>query len=371
MSASRRGRDWAKRARMIGFWFAAGLLAAAAAVLILQRAKAAAVATPQDPTLAVYRRQLAEIDDLAARGVLAEPERKSAYAEAGRRLLAAADKGGRVWTAGPPRRAALLATVALAPLLALGLYLVVGAPGFADQPMAARVQAWRSANPESLHPAEMAAVLRGMAAERPKDPEALQFLAMAEAASGDPASAARALRRAIELAPDRAVLWESLGEALVMQAAGEVVPAAETAFKEALRRDPDSVTARVFLAKRQVDAGDRELGIAQWRAILAGLPADDGRRGALERIIAEAEGGAAPAAGDEQAMIRGMVEGLAARLEQSPDDPEGWVRLVRSYAVLGDVAARDRTLAQARARYEGRADILNALDEAAAAEPMK
>jgi cytochrome c-type biogenesis protein CcmH len=353
---------------MIGFWFAAGLLAAAAAVLILHRAKAAAIAPPQDPTLAVYRRQLAEIDDLAARGVLAEPERKSAYAEAGRRLLAAADKGARIWTAGPPQRGLLLVAAALAPVLALGLYLAVGAPGFADQPIAARVEAWRRANPESLQPAEMAAVLRGMVAERPKDPQALQYLAMAEAASGDPASAARALRRAIELAPDRAVLWESLGEALVMQSGGEVGAAAENAFKEALRRDPKSVTARVFLGKRQVDAGDKALGLAQWRAVQAELPAADPRREALARIIADAE--TAPVATDQQTMIRGMVEGLAARLEESPDDPEGWVRLVRSYAVLGDTAARDRALASARARYRGRADILNALDEAAAAEPM-
>ena len=31
-----------------------------------------------------------------------------------------------------------------------------------------------------------------------------------------------------------------------------------------------------------------------------------------------------------------MVEGLAARLEENPDDPEGWRRLARSYAVLGE-----------------------------------
>lgn len=353
---------------MIGFWFAAGLLAAAAAVIILQRAKAAAVATPQDPTLAVYRRQLSEIDDLAARGVLAEPERKSAYAEAGRRLLAAADRGTRVWTVGTTNRGLLLAMVALGPLLALGLYLAIGAPGFPDQPMAARVEAWRKASPESLQPVEMAAVLRAMVAERPNDPQGLQYLAMAEAASGDPASAARALRRAIELAPDQAILWESLGEALVMQAGGEVSAAAETAFKEALRRDPKLLTARVFLAKRQVDAGDKALGLAQWRALQDELPAADPRREALARAIAEAE--AAPAASDQQAMIRGMVEGLAARLDEAPDDPEGWVRLVRSYAVLGDTSARDRTLASARDRYRGQADILKALDEAAAAEPM-
>jgi cytochrome c-type biogenesis protein CcmH len=39
---------------------------------------------------------------------------------------------------------------------------------------------------------------------------------------------------------------------------------------------------------------------------------------------------------DRQTMIKGMVEGLAARLEESPDDLEGWLMLGRSYGVLGD-----------------------------------
>jgi cytochrome c-type biogenesis protein CcmH len=37
-------------------------------------------------------------------------------------------------------------------------------------------------------------------------------------------------------------------------------------------------------------------------------------------------------------MIRGMVEGLAARLAQQPDDVEGWRMLGRSWKVLGDTA---------------------------------
>jgi cytochrome c-type biogenesis protein CcmH len=65
-----------------------------------------------------------------------------------------------------------------------------------------------------------------------------------------------------------------------------------------------------------------------------------------------------------------MVEGLAARLAAEPDDPEGWVRLVRSYAVLGDAARRDAALAQARARYADNPQILTQLAQAAAAEPM-
>ena len=42
---------------------------------------------------------------------------------------------------------------------------------------------------------------------------------------------------------------------------------------------------------------------------------------------------------DQQQVIRGMVAKLAARLESSPSDSEGWVRLMRSYMVLNDPAA--------------------------------
>lgn len=41
---------------------------------------------------------------------------------------------------------------------------------------------------------------------------------------------------------------------------------------------------------------------------------------------------------DRQQMIRGMVDGLAARMEQNPNDVEGWLRLIRAYKVLGDDA---------------------------------
>ena len=70
-------------------------------------------------------------------------------------------------------------------------------------------------------------------------------------------------------------------------------------------------------------------------------------------------------------MIRGMVAGLAGRLADKPDDPAGWVRLVRSYAVLGDVARRDKALASARGRFAGRIDVLRDLEAAAKTEPMK
>jgi cytochrome c-type biogenesis protein CcmH len=45
------------------------------------------------------------------------------------------------------------------------------------------------------------------------------------------------------------------------------------------------------------------------------------------------------------AMVRGMVEGLAAKLKADGSDPQGWLRLVRAYMVLGDeMRARETTV---------------------------
>ena len=42
-------------------------------------------------------------------------------------------------------------------------------------------------------------------------------------------------------------------------------------------------------------------------------------------------------AGDRQQMIRSMVQRLADRLEDEPDDLKGWQRLARTYEVLGEI----------------------------------
>jgi cytochrome c-type biogenesis protein CcmH len=39
---------------------------------------------------------------------------------------------------------------------------------------------------------------------------------------------------------------------------------------------------------------------------------------------------------DNGAMIRPMVEGLESRLQSSPKDAEGWIKLIRSRTVLGE-----------------------------------
>ncbi len=360
---------------MIWLWIAAALVSAGLAALVVQRAaRAAAAAGGDNPALAVYRRQMAELDDLADRGLLAEGERRAVRAETGRRLLAAAGR------AEPPLKASrpgvVLAAAAAAPVLALILYVAVGAPGFPDQPFATRLAAWRAADPGTLSAPQMAAILTQIAKERPADLDARRTLALAELASGQPLEAAQAVQRAIALDPRRADLWEILGEADAMAANGDIDADAETAFQRALALDPSSAAARYALARARIARGDLAGGLADWRAIEAGLAPDDPRRGTLGREIAQvaASGQLAMAGAPESpaapspvgpAQIQAMVDGLAARLKANPDDPEGWVRLVRAYGVLGETDRQGAALAEARRRYAGRADVLAALAGAA------
>jgi cytochrome c-type biogenesis protein CcmH len=48
-------------------------------------------------------------------------------------------------------------------------------------------------------------------------------------------------------------------------------------------------------------------------------------------------------------MIRGMVARLAARLQQHPDDREGWARLAHAYDVLGETDKAEMARARATA----------------------
>lgn len=355
---------------MLLFWAVAGVLAAAAAGLILIRAAgAAAQAGAADPAPILYRRQLSEIDELAERGLLGEAERRTAHAEAARRLLVAAESPPAPWRADAGARRLVLLVVAVAPAVALAVYLKLGAPGFPDQPYAQRLAVWRSADLTTLTAPEIAAVLREATRRRPTEAEGFRLLGLAEGASQNPIAAVRALRRGAALAPDRIDIWQMLGEAEVVEANGKVDDDAQAAFRKVLALDPHDPAARFYLARAKAEAGRRDAAAADLRSLLAELPPSDERRQNVRRALADLEGKPALTQNPQQmAMIRGMVEGLAARLQAKPDDPAGWVRLVRAYAVLRDTGRRDAAYATARARYAAAPQVLQQLDAAARAE---
>jgi cytochrome c-type biogenesis protein CcmH len=357
---------------MFMFWIAAALLAGGAGGGVLHRARRATVTQgARDPAIGVYRRALAEIDDLAQQGLIGGEERRATHAEAARRLLSAADQTQepiiRTLPHGP-----LMAAAAAGPMAALILYFAVGSPGAPDQPFALRLAAWRGA-PERYAAPELAAVLRSLASQRPADPEPWRRLAALDLSLGDPDGAAHALRKALVIAPGRPELLEPLGEILVLKARGKVDADAQAVFRQALRSDPQSLVARYELARVQIEEGDAAEGLARWRSLLGDLPSDDLRRSLLARDIKAVERTGRPApeaevgpgqASELSGAIQAMVDGLAARLRAHPDDPQGWVRLVRAYSVLGESAKRDAALARARRLYGGRPGVLGDLNAA-------
>ncbi|HLI64868.1 MAG TPA: c-type cytochrome biogenesis protein CcmI [Caulobacteraceae bacterium] len=352
---------------MIAFWVAAALLAAAAALIIVSRAaRAAGPPQAEDPALAVYRRQLDELDDLADRGLLPESERRSARTEAARRLLAAADASPPK-PVGKPSRAAVLIAAGATPLLALGVYVAVGSPGLPDQPFAARLKAWTAtasdqATAGDLGPEELAAVWSEVIAQRRSDPVPLLSRAHAEAQAGDLPAAEQDLRRAIALDPNRAPFWQLLGDVLTAEAGDDSSPEAHAAFERAVALDPTFAAPRYALGREAIAGGDVDGGLKIWRELAASLPATDSDRQALEAEIGQvAKTRALPAnpntpAGGQAAMIQAMVAQLAARLKAQPNDPEGWGRLIRSYSVLGDQADRDAAVAAAQQTFKNRPD---------------
>jgi cytochrome c-type biogenesis protein CcmH len=206
---------------------------------------------------------------------------------------------------------------------------------------------------------------------------------------------AAAYAKAIELRPNNAEFKSAYGEALVRAAGGTVSDEAKAIFERTLQLNPAEPRARFFIGLTKEQAGDKMSALNDWIAILnesngsepwfADLTQRTNQLGQetgvdvssrLHRKNAETTGGVSgspekpqsadrgvarktdPTAEDVQnaeamlpedraAMIRGMVDGLAARLEQSPNDVDGWIKLIRSRKVLGEDDAAEQALHRA------------------------
>ena len=163
-----------------------------------------------------------------------------------------------------------------------------------------------------------------------------------------------------------------MGEALTLTTTDQSVPPeASVAFSRALQLDPKAVRPRYYLARAKIDRGDEVGGLADWRTLAGELAPGSPEAQAIQAEIARVEAGPAAAseAAPQQAMIQQMVEGLAARLKANPNDAQGWARLVRSYAVLGDRTKMNAALDEARRIFKDKPSERMAI-EAAAEKPQ-
>ena len=343
-----------------------------------------------DYDLEVYRHQLDELRNDLERGTISATEEAAARTEIERRILAtgATDEPRPHATPTTPRLVGVMAAAIGIPALASGLYLHLGSPQPPDRPPDDRSPAAaRQAPADGLRTAVdrlQARLARGSGSLAD-----WLLLGRSYAVLRRFDDAAEAYRRADGLRPDDPDIMTALGEALVLAADGMVTPEAETVFRRVHALDGGLPGPRFYMGLARAQAGDPQDAYDIWLALAsdsepdapwlprlivrleemgAGLGKDVAAelrdaatgRAAGDSVPArgptreDAEAAAGMSAGDRAEMIRGMVAGLAERLEENPEDVQGWIMLARSYRVLGQPEKAREALRRAQAAAQER-----------------
>lgn len=337
--------------------FAVLLTLAVLAVLFLASRRPVVVATEDAPTRAFFRSQLEGIEEDLRIGRIPEAEAAAARAELAREVLRAERESGQAAGSAGSKLPVFLALPLIA-VLALGTYLAIGRADLPGQPLAARDL---TAEGPQISLEEAVAQVEARLVDTPSDIRGWQVLGPVYMQLGRYSEAANAFRRILELEEPTADSQTDLAEAMIMVDGGTVSAEVLDLLRTAAESDPMHVRSRFYLAGELTRIGENDEAVALWQHLLDIAVGE-------EPWIATARAGLAAAqAGDtgetlaepvpdatQDVMIRGMVEGLAARLYDTGGSSAEWMQLVRSRMVLdGEDAAREdleRALASASAQ---------------------
>jgi cytochrome c-type biogenesis protein CcmH len=267
----------------------------------------------------------------------------------------------------PPRHVA--ATVALAGAGLLALASVVFAVSRPSDEASAEGPAADANGQTAASAEEVIPQLQERLRQNPDDDEAWFTLGLTYREQRRVREAEQAFRRAMELRPQNADYTGYLAESLFILSEGNPPPEAERLFRRVLELRPGHPQARYYLATLRDIRGDHRGAIDDLVALLReappGTPWEPQVREAATRIAAANRidlAGRLPAAppqavataaipgptreqmeaarsippSQQQEMVKGMVDRLAARLRDEPRNADGWIMLMRSRMTLNE-----------------------------------
>ncbi len=357
-------------------WVAFALMTGAAVLAVLwPLSRRRDGVAPPSVDRVFYEAELASIARDLERGLISAADADVARTEAARRLLAAAPD---VTTKGSGRiavRAAAVAALVLVPALSLGLYGLLGAPDYPDQPLASR----KAAPPGQMDVDIALAKIQDHLATNPDDVRGWQIVAPVYMKLGRANEGALAYRQILRLLGPNAERLTTYGEALIFAANGSVTAEAREILRMALQDDAAYPQARFYLALGAEQDGDKDAAVRGYQDLVTEQPNAPWAEMVRERIAAL--GGTAPGAGavptppagaasevanlppqERDATIRSMVARLAARLSSEGGPVESWAQLIRAYTVLHEADKARETLATGRKAFTGDPEALSKLD---------
>lgn len=337
------------------FWVAitATLLSSAWWVLVASARDQAGEGDRAD--LDVYADQVVEIDRDLSQGRISQAAADAGRLEIGRRLVKARD---RVLSKGPRANGIVLGAIAGAiALLAGGLYAIYGSPGRADVPFVARERELLARDPGTLTQDEILLLLQERARANPSDPMPHALMGQVLVGAGRDQDAMRAFQAVLRRSPnDSEAIAEAAG--ILTRLNGGVIGAdARQAFDGALKINPNSASARYYLALADWQKGQKDVAMKAWASAYQNLsdkpeaqdilaarvttavsqldvgPPSDAAAGNRVRPMAGMNGA------DQAAFISSMIDTRRARLAANPNDVALRLSVVRVLIMTGQTQA--------------------------------
>lgn len=347
-------------------WFVFTILALLASAIMLAPLlfRETPVTQSDDGAGAVLVDQIDEVQRDFDRGLISAEEAVAAKVEIKRRILALSRRKTIPDTAGRTGSRLLILAGILVPVLATGYYGLVAVPGLSG-PAFTEGQAGRP------NRQEVTELVQKLLERLQNDPsggpsDGWMLLGGTYMRMGLYTDAVAAFETVSRRDDANSATFSMLAEALISAEKGIVTAPAEAAIDRALLMDPRNPAASFYKSRALAQSGQEA---AAHDLLLERLDAADGFAPWMEVFVAEANriGGGigreplspskfAPVAGvappgpdaadaaaaedmseeDRAEFIRSMVARLAGRLQEEPDDLDGWLRLGNAYRVLGE-----------------------------------
>lgn len=289
---------------MTSFWVVAGIFIVAALMFVIptllrNRQDKTALLEREAANIAIYRDQLAELDNDLRNDILSKEQYDKSKQELHKRMLqdlAISSRNPATHSIVKGRGIITTAVVILAiPLTAISLYMLLGdTRGLLPQSQLASVTQSHSQDMAGMPPShtEIKSVVDNLIArlkENPADIEGWVMLGRTYAIMGQFNEASATYAKLIEMIPDSAQLLSDYADVLAMTNNGSLVGKPAELINKALEIDPDYPKALALAGTIEFEQKNYEQAATFWEKLLSVIPSDSQLTKSVSDSIAEAK----------------------------------------------------------------------------------